>query len=204
MPIPQATEEAITMQNQCCEAAFISDDPNEKKFLLMACPQTYSWTETTGSCDLVSLNPDGSNHDIATGQDAADCCQAYIDGDAGAFQTDPLKMACDTEDSFIWNDNMSECKRITTFFDSNNMPLSQATEEASANQIECCIAAFNSNDPTEKATLLMACSQTYSWTEMTGSCDLISLNPSGQDHDIAMGQDAANCCQAYIDGDAGA
>ena len=128
------------------------------------------------------------------GQDAADCCQAYIDGDTGAQSPDPLQIACDTEETLTWNEDMSECKKITMYFDSNNMPVTQATEEASADQNECCVAAFNSNEPTEKAALLLACPQAYSWTDTIGSCDLVSLNPSGQDHDIAMGQAAADCC----------
>ena len=66
-------------------------------------------------------------------------------------------MACDMKETLTWNEKMSECIRITMFFDSNNMPLPQATEIASADQNECCEAAFNLDDPAQKAALLMAC-----------------------------------------------
>ena len=89
--------------------------------------------------------------------DPTACCQAGFDAE-GELNSEPrqgLLMAC--SQSYQWEEEVDRCTMIYT------NDAGKIIVDPMRSTDDCCLAGFNAPDGPEKSTLLMACSQIYSF-----------------------------------------
>ena len=104
-------EDDMRSAAECCTTGFDTVDATERKALMMACQQTYTFDALNSKCTLTSVNA-GLN----TGQTFTDnvnineCCQAGFDA------TDPTQKAALLEacvQSYNWAEDTGSCSLVS-------------------------------------------------------------------------------------------
>ena len=101
----------------------------------------YSWADGQKMCTLISMSSIGGPPYPDKTRSAAECCQAFLDGDLNTFPS-PLQMACQSGEEYIWEEETDTCTKTQLFFDNDGSVIDEFTVFEKIDKDGCCKAGF--------------------------------------------------------------